>query len=123
MAGSMRVAEGEGLRTASLRSASKRMFQRSESIFVTSASTRGSNDDEEDLKWAVIEKLPTYSRLTLSLIQLEQSKSGCYIHDQVDVRNISAQARQELLDRLLNIAEQDNEYFVQKLRERIDKYE
>lgn len=129
MSGSMRAAEGAGLRraasirSASLRSASKRIFDRSESIFVTTASTRRNNDDEEDLKWAALEKLPTYNRLTLSLIPLDQSKSGRHIHDQVDVRSISVQARQELLDRLVNIAEQDNEYFVQKLRERIDRYE
>ncbi|XP_058107894.1 pleiotropic drug resistance protein 1-like [Magnolia sinica] len=121
MAGSMRVAEGmEAFRAGSLRSASKHMFQRSESVFVTSASTRRSNDDEEDLKWAALEKLPTYNRLTLSLIKLEQSKSGRLVHDQVDVRSIGLEARQELLNRIVPIAEQDNEYFVQKLRDRID---
>ncbi|KAF8398268.1 hypothetical protein HHK36_017195 [Tetracentron sinense] len=122
MAGSMRVAEGaEGWRAASLRSASKKMFQRSESIFATTASTRRSNDDEEDLRWAALEKLPTYDRLTVSLLRVDQSKSGKRIHDQVDVRNIGLEARQDLVDRLVHIVEHDNEFFVQKLRERIDR--
>ncbi|OVA03884.1 ABC transporter-like [Macleaya cordata] len=122
MAGSMRVAEGtEGSwRTSSLRSASKSMFQRSDSIFAASASTRRSNDDEEDLQWAALEKLPTYDRLSISLMKLNQSKNSEQFH-QVDVRNVGMETRQELLDRLVNIMDVDNEFFVRKLRERIDR--
>ncbi|XP_077242370.1 pleiotropic drug resistance protein 1-like [Tasmannia lanceolata] len=120
------VDNGEGrmrrsLRAASLRSASKHMFERSSSILVNSASTRRMNDDEEELKWAALERLPTYDRLTVSLLKLGESKSGHYHLDRIDIRSISAQARQDLVDRLVNIADQDNEFFVQKLRGRIDR--
>ncbi|XP_068652846.1 ABC transporter G family member 39-like [Aristolochia californica] len=98
------------------------MFQRSESVFsTTSASTRRNSDDEEDLKWAALEKLGTYDRLTVSLLKLGDSKSGHYRHDQIDVRNVSPEARREILDRLIRIPDQDNDFFVQKLRERMDR--
>ncbi|XP_010273226.1 PREDICTED: pleiotropic drug resistance protein 1-like [Nelumbo nucifera] len=127
MSGSMRKTEGiEALRAASLRSsslrgASQRMFRSGESIFTTSASIRRSNDDEEELKWAALEKLPTYDRLNVSLLKLDKSKSGHDIQDQVDVRRIDLEARRNLVDRLVNIVDHDNELFVQKLRERIDR--
>lgn len=122
MAGSMRLPEGvEGWRAASLRSASKNMFHRSESIFATTASTRRSNDDEDDLKWAALEKLPTYDRITVSFLRQGQTKSGRYTHDQADVRKVGLEKRQELVDRLVHIVDNDNEFFVQKLRERIDR--
>lgn len=123
MVSSIRLSESESWRVASLRSSSMRMFQRNDSIFVSPVSSRRSNDDdEEDLKWAALEKLPTYDRLTISLLMLEQTKSGHIFHDQVDVRNISLQARQQLLDRLIRTPDQDNELLMLKLRERIDRY-
>ncbi|KAL5715827.1 hypothetical protein ACHQM5_017595 [Ranunculus cassubicifolius] len=120
MAGSLRVPEGlDGWGASSLRSASERIFNSSENIFSTTASNRRSKDDEEDLKWAALEKLPTYDRLNVSLLRLDQSKSGK--HDQVDVRKIGLETRQQLLDRLVHIVDHDNEIFVTKLRERIDR--
>ncbi|KAF9593932.1 hypothetical protein IFM89_026175 [Coptis chinensis] len=122
MARSVRVSESlDGWGAASLRSASQRIFHTSENIFSTTASTRRSRDDEEDLKWAALEKLPTYDRLTVSLLKLDASKSGKVKHDQVDVRKIGLETRQELLDRLVHIVDNDNENFVAKLRERIDR--
>ncbi|KAF9593931.1 hypothetical protein IFM89_026174 [Coptis chinensis] len=120
--GSVRVPEILDDRgAASVRLASKRTVLASESIFTTTASTRRSRDDEEDLKWAALEKLPTYDRLNVSLLKLEQTKSGKVHHDQVDVRKLNLKTRHELLERLVHIVDHDNEVFVAKLRKRIDR--
>ncbi|XP_010273227.1 PREDICTED: ABC transporter G family member 39-like [Nelumbo nucifera] len=97
------------------------MFQRGERIFTASESSQRSNDDEEEPKWAAPEKLPTYDRLKVPLLKQEKCKSGHHISDQVDVRRIDLEARRNLVDRLVNIVDHDNELFVQKLRERIDR--
>ncbi|PIA64438.1 hypothetical protein AQUCO_00100133v1 [Aquilegia coerulea] len=118
MSRSIRVGEESGRWRSTT---SRTVFERSGSIFSTAESAWRSNDDEEDLKWAALEKLPTYARTTVSLLKLNQSESGKFHHEQIDVRRIDLQTRQELLDRLVHIIDNDNEVFVQKLRERIDK--
>lgn len=74
-------------------------------------------DDEEALRWAALEKLPTYSRLRKGL--LTTSTKGVF--SEVDIDNLGAEERQKLLDRLVKVAEEDNEKFLLKLRDRIDR--
>eukprot|EP01018_Ginkgo_biloba_P026515 Gb_28917 [translate_table: standard] len=106
--------------TGSLRSGSSRFFERTESVFSLASSTRRHQDEEEALKWAALEKLPTYDRLRTSILKSVQEK-GQVIHDQIDVRNIQLGTRQQLLDRLIKVTDEDNELFLNKLRERIDR--
>ncbi|KZV43181.1 Pleiotropic drug resistance 12 [Dorcoceras hygrometricum] len=80
-----------------------------------SNSTR-QQDDEEELKWAALEKLPTYDRLRKGLIL--GSKGGAL---EVDVANLGFQERKDLLDRLLSAADEAHEKFLLKLRDRIDR--
>ncbi|KAL3840932.1 hypothetical protein ACJIZ3_025523 [Penstemon smallii] len=79
-------------------------------------STRQEEDDEEALKWAALERLPTYDRLTKGL--LLGSNGGT---NEIDIRNLGFQERKDLLQRLLKVADEDNEKFLLKLRERIDR--
>jgi ABC-type multidrug transport system fused ATPase/permease subunit len=84
---------------------------------VDNASRRNmANDDEEALKWAALERLPTYERVRNTLFQ--KASGGI---DQIDVRNLSLLERQYLVDKLLKVTERDNEKFLYKLRRRIDK--
>ncbi|KAF9614055.1 hypothetical protein IFM89_014855 [Coptis chinensis] len=117
MSRSMRISEESG----SWRTTSRTMYRREESIFSTSESTWRYNEDEEDLKWAAIEKLPTYDRTTVSLLKSNLSTSGKFLHEHIDVRRLDFQTRQELVNRLVHIVHNDNGLFVQKLRERIDR--
>lgn len=120
MSGSMRATEAQSVgRTSSLRSASKTMFQRGDSVFVNSASTRRNYEDEDDLQWAALEKLPTYNRLNISLMKNNNHDDDKFQH--VDVRSVCIDDRQQLLDRLVHIIGIDNEFFIAKLRERIDR--
>ncbi|RZC79069.1 hypothetical protein C5167_003836 [Papaver somniferum] len=120
MSGSMRATEAQSVgRTSSLRSASKTMFQRGDSVFVNSASTRRNYEDEDDLQWAALEKLPTYNRLNISLMKNNNHDGEKFQH--VDVRSVCIDDRQQLLNRLVHIIGVDNEFFIAKLRERIDR--
>eukprot|EP01018_Ginkgo_biloba_P026509 Gb_37006 [translate_table: standard] len=106
--------------TGSLRSGSVGLFERNESVFSLASSTRTHHDEEEALKWAAIEKLPTYDRLRTSILKNIHER-GDVLHDQIDVRSIELETRQQLMERLVKVADQDNERFLNKLRRRIDR--
>ncbi|CAK9324610.1 unnamed protein product [Citrullus colocynthis] len=73
-------------------------------------------EDEEALKWAAIEKLPTFKRLRKGLVTSLNGEAN-----EVDIRNLGFQVRKNLIDRLLQVAEQDNEKFLFKLQNRLDR--
>ncbi|KAK9266288.1 hypothetical protein L1049_001810 [Liquidambar formosana] len=73
-------------------------------------------DDEEALKWAALEKLPTYNRLKKGLWSGSQGAAS-----EIDVDNLGYQERKNLLERLVKVAEEDNEKFLLKVKDRIDR--
>ena len=82
------------------------------------------DEDEEALKWAAIEKLPTYDRLRTSIINSYMENEHPHakkMHKEVDVRKLDLDERQEFIDRIFKVAEEDNEKFLKKFRNRIDK--
>ncbi|XVE63542.1 hypothetical protein DITRI_Ditri07aG0028300 [Diplodiscus trichospermus] len=88
---------------------------RNNSIEAFSRSSR-EEDDEEALKWAAIEKLPTYLRVRRGILTEEEGQSR-----EIDIKNLGFVERRNLLERLVKIAEEDNERFLLKLKERIDR--
>lgn len=80
------------------------------------SSRREEDDDEEALKWAALEKLPTYNRLRKGLLATSRG-----VANEVDITDLGFQEKQKLLDRLINVAEEGNEKFLLKLKERIDR--
>ncbi|KAH9331698.1 hypothetical protein KI387_003806, partial [Taxus chinensis] len=115
MSSSIELDVGESWR-GSLRQGSTRLFERSTSAF---SQSRNNHDEEEALKWAAIEKLPTYNRLRTSILKNVHQENGGL--DEVDVRHIELETRQQLLDRLVKVADEDNERLLQRLRQRIDR--
>ncbi|KAM0017401.1 putative ABC-type maltose transporter [Helianthus debilis subsp. tardiflorus] len=101
-------------RMGSLRSGSTSLW-RNTGMDVFSRSTR-EEDDEEALKWASLEKLPTFDRLKKGLLFGSTGPP-----QEIDVDNLSFEERKRLLDRLVNTADEDNEKFLLKLRNRIDR--
>ncbi|KAG2729218.1 hypothetical protein I3760_01G239000 [Carya illinoinensis] len=71
-------------------------------------------DDEEALKWAALERLPTYDRLRIGRLTTSRGEAS-----EINIDNLGQQERKELIERL-KIAD-DNEIFLLKLRDRIDK--
>lgn len=76
-------------------------------------------DDEEALKWAAVERLPTYDRVRTSIFH--DASTGRM--KQVDVRELTPLETTELLDKLMAEAQDENNVFLQKMRKRLDKYE
>ncbi|KAJ1392153.1 P-loop containing nucleoside triphosphate hydrolase [Sesbania bispinosa] len=89
---------------------------RAGSSSVFSRSSRHEEDDEEALRWAALEKLPTYNRMRKGLLV-----TSCGVANEIDINDLGFQERQILLDRLINAAEEDNEKFLLRLKERIDR--
>ncbi|KAL2332415.1 hypothetical protein Fmac_019996 [Flemingia macrophylla] len=98
----------------SLRARSSTVWRNS-GVEVFSKSSR-EEDDEEALKWAALEKLPTYNRLRKGLLTASHG-----VASEIDVTDLGYQERQKLLERLVKVAEEDNEKFLLRLKERIDR--
>ncbi|CAK9166553.1 unnamed protein product, partial [Ilex paraguariensis] len=98
---------------SSLRAHSSSIW-RDNAIQAFSRSSR-EEDDEEALKWASLEKLPTFKRLKKGLLH---GSTG--VTNEVDVENLGFEQRKALIERLIKVAEEDNEQFLLKLRDRID---
>ena len=73
-------------------------------------------DDEEALKWAAIEKLPTYLRVRRGILTEAEGQAR-----EIDIKNLGLLERRNILERLVKVAEKDNEKFLMKLKNRIDR--
>ncbi|CAL1388195.1 unnamed protein product [Linum trigynum] len=89
-------------------SAGERVFSRS--------ARADEEDDEEALKWAALEKLPTYLRIRRGLLNEDEGNSR-----EVEITNLGLLEKRNLLERLVRIADEDNEKFLLKLKSRIDR--
>ncbi|KAJ3701263.1 hypothetical protein LUZ61_004968 [Rhynchospora tenuis] len=61
-------------------------------------------DDEEQLKWAALEKLPTFNRVRKGILMGSEGERL-----EVDVEAMGTLERKMLLDRLMRVADDDNE--------------
>jgi len=100
-------------------------WRRGDDVF--SRSSR-EEDDEEALRWAALEKLPTYDRVRRALVPSDlglddgaEAGGGRGLVD-VDVLSLGPQQRRALLERVVRIADEDNERFLLKLKDRIERY-
>ncbi|CAN4076593.1 unnamed protein product [Withania somnifera] len=103
------------LRVSSARLSSSNVWRNS-AMDVFSRSSREDYDDEEALKWASLEKLPTYLRIRRGILTEEEGQSR-----EVDITKLDLVERRNLLERLVKIADEDNEKFLFKLKKRIDR--
>ena len=78
-------------------------------------------DDELDLKYAALERLPTYDRMRKGVLRLVHD-DGKVVHDEVDVTKLGLPHKKLLIDNILKVVEEDNERFLRKLRDRVDRY-
>ncbi|KAM0926421.1 hypothetical protein ACQ4PT_003505 [Festuca glaucescens] len=90
--------------------------------FRRAASRRHDQDDEENLRWAALEKLPTYDRMRRAVLR-DGDDHELHTHDEegmglVDIQHLaSGEAGRALLERVF---QDDSEQFLRKLRKRVD---
>jgi ABC-type multidrug transport system ATPase subunit len=87
---------------------------------VAASSSRGgaaAMDDEEALRWAAMERLPTYDRVRTSVVHDQDTGSV----KQIDVRQMSPLETSELLDKLMAQAQDETNTLLLKMRKRLDK--
>ncbi|KAL3676898.1 hypothetical protein R1sor_026846 [Riccia sorocarpa] len=96
-----------------------------ENAFARDSHSRRSlaDDEEEALKWAALERLPTFDRLRTSI--LEQMQGSKKVLAQVDVRLAGIEENQNLIRNVffLGSTEADNELFLNRLKDRIRRVE
>ncbi|KAL8139417.1 hypothetical protein V2J09_005438 [Rumex salicifolius] len=100
-------------RVSSMRRSSNMWRNNTNDVFSTS--TR-EEDDEEALKWASLEKLPTYDRLRKGILMGSRGAA-----DEIDVHHLIGAEKKTLVDKLIRVTEEDNERFLLKLKNRIER--
>lgn len=87
-------------------------------VFVKSSSSsrRVQEDEERALKWAALQRVPTYDRLKKALVTGLRGETS-----EIDINNIRYEDRKEILERLIKVPERDNQKFLLKLKDRIDR--
>ncbi|XP_030440182.2 pleiotropic drug resistance protein 1-like isoform X2 [Syzygium oleosum] len=100
----------------SLRVTSSSTWRNRAAVDAFSRSSRN-EDDEEALRWAAIEKLPTFERLRKGILTDSHGDGA----NEIDIKNLGFHERKRLLERLVKVTEEDNKSFLLKLRNRIDR--
>lgn len=90
-------------------------------VFERSTRVDDGDNDEEELMWAAIERLPTFERLRKSIVKRALEESGRFNYEEVDISNLGFQGKKKLLHAILRNVEADNERFLRRMRERIDR--
>ncbi|WVZ64156.1 hypothetical protein U9M48_013719 [Paspalum notatum var. saurae] len=115
-------------KVASMRQESGSVWRSASDVFSRSSrSSMGAADaidDEEALRWAALEKLPTRDRVRraiLAPVVPPPGPGGAAGVVDVDVLNLGPVERRALLERLVRIADEDHERFLVKLRERLER--
>nr|GEW58349.1 pleiotropic drug resistance protein 2-like isoform X2 [Tanacetum cinerariifolium] len=80
----------------------------------------GAEDDEEELKWAAIERLPTYDRLRKGILK-QVLDNGQTVHQLINITNLGPHDKKQLIESILKVVEEDNEKFLIRVRARIDR--
>lgn len=93
------------------------MWNSAENVFARSASFREEGEDEEELRWAALERLPTYKRVRRGIF-----KNVVGDTKEVDVSELDSPEQKLLLDRLINAVEDDPGRFFDRMRRRFDVY-
>ncbi|KAK1306973.1 Pleiotropic drug resistance protein 3 [Acorus calamus] len=101
------------LRIGSLRRNSSSNWRNPDDVFSRSSHNQ---DDEEALRWAAIEKLPTYDRIRKGILVEAMGDQR-----EIDIESLGFEERRNLLERLIRVAEEDNEKFLLKLKNRMDQ--
>ncbi|GLT42698.1 hypothetical protein SLA2020_166840 [Shorea laevis] len=84
-----------------------------------SAAASFQDNDEVELQWAAIERLPTFRQIRSSLFPKDGKEEN--EREVIDVTKLGALERHVLIEKLITKVEEDNLRLLKKLKERIDR--
>ncbi|KAE8693681.1 ABC transporter G family member 37 [Hibiscus syriacus] len=94
------------------------------------SSFRANNDDDVELQWAAIQRLPTFERLRTSFFDHELLNDTSKVEEDIkvdrkrkviNVTELGALERRFFIEKLITKIEEDNLRLLKKLKERIDR--
>ncbi|XP_050232688.1 ABC transporter G family member 32 isoform X2 [Mercurialis annua] len=91
------------------------MWNSAENAFARTPSFREQGEDEEALRWAALERLPTYDRVRRGIF-----RNVVGDHKEIDVGELQSQEQKLVLDRLINSVDDDPDRFFDQMRRRFD---
>lgn len=95
----------------------KTVWQQEPDVFRRAADREA--EEEEELRWAALERLPTYDRISKGF--LKQVEDGSVKAAAIDFKRLKTDERDYLMNRVLHDAEKDHESLLRRLRSRIDR--
>lgn len=84
--------------------------------FESAARGSAASDDEDELRWAALEKLPTFNRLRTSVLTQDSGSAR-----QVDVQDLSTGDFAHLVEKFHRSTDDENQQLLVKLRQRLDR--
>ncbi|XP_058750844.1 ABC transporter G family member 32-like [Vicia villosa] len=91
------------------------MWNSAENAFARSESFREGGEDEEALRWAALERLPTYKRARRGIFQNLVGEKK-----EIDVSELQTPEQKLILERLVDFVDNDPERFFHRMRSRFD---
>ncbi|KAF7147146.1 hypothetical protein RHSIM_Rhsim03G0245700 [Rhododendron simsii] len=91
------------------------MWYPAENLSRSASFREESCDEEEELRWAALERLPTYRRVRKGIFRNIAGDSR-----EIDVEKLEVQERKVVLDRLVSSVDDDCESFFDRMRRRFD---
>lgn len=83
-------------------------------------------DDEVELQWAAIERLPTMKRVRMSLFdnhlqEISKQEEESNKRGMIDVTKLTPLEKHVFIDKLINNVQEDNARLLLKMKQRMDK--
>ncbi|CAN1225388.1 ABC transporter G family member 32 [Linum perenne] len=94
------------------------MWSSAENLFVRSTSFRDDGGDEEALRWAALERLPTYARVRRGIF-----RNVVGDHREIALSELELEEQRLVLERLVTAVDDDPELFFDRMRKRFDTVE
>jgi len=79
-------------------------------------------EDEEELQWAALSRLPSQKRINYALLRASSSRAQPPTQDLVDVRKLSRSRRELVVKKALATTDQDNFRLLCAIKERFDRF-
>lgn len=94
-------------------------------VFARPSNAEALEEEENELLWAAIERLPSQKRSTTAFLRRSPSEKGggnpC-VTETIDVRKLDRTARELLVKKALATNDQDNYRLLSAIKERLDRY-